>query len=82
MAETIDGAKKLFNDSKLGILAGFIAAELAMGVVEYLGTVDFSTWPTWLSTTAALAVGFITNAIVAWAAPRRRKATPGVGTVS
>lgn len=69
-----DGSKTLFSDSKLGILVGFVVTEIALGIVEWLGTIDFSTWPTWLATTGALLVGFIANAITAWAAKRR--ATP------
>jgi hypothetical protein len=70
---TADGSKTLFNDSRLGILAGFIATQAALGVVEWLGTIDFSTWPTWAATTGALLVGFAVNALTAWAAKRDGK---------
>jgi hypothetical protein len=70
MANTADGSKTLFNDSRLGILAGFVATQIAMGIVEWIGTIDFSTWPTWLATTGALLAGFAVNAITAWAAKR------------
>jgi hypothetical protein len=69
--ETTTGKKKLFRDSKLGIFAGFVAAQAALGVVEWLGTVDFSSLPTWAATSAALGVGAAVNAITAWAAKRR-----------
>jgi hypothetical protein len=35
-----DGSRTLFNDSLLGILAGFVATQAALGVVEWLGTID------------------------------------------
>ncbi len=66
-----DGSKKLFPDSKLGILVGFVATQGALGVVEWLGTVDFSSLPTWAATSAGLAVGAAVNAITAWAAKNR-----------
>lgn len=69
--DAVDGSRRLFADSKLGILAGFVATEAALGVVEWLGTIDFSTLPTWLATSAGLAVGAAVNAITAWAAKRR-----------
>jgi hypothetical protein len=68
-----DGSRTLFNDSLLGILAGFVATQAALGVVEWLGTIDFSTWPTWAATTGALLVGFAIDAITAWAAKRDGK---------
>jgi hypothetical protein len=70
---TADGSKRLFNDSKLGILAGFVATQLALGLVEWIGTIDFSTLPTWLATTGALLAGFAVNALTAWAAKRDGK---------
>ena len=73
--ETETGKKKLFRDSKFGILAGFVAAQAALGVVEMLGSVDFSTLPTWAATSAALAVGAAANALTAWAVKRRKGAT-------
>jgi hypothetical protein len=72
-----DGSRTLFNDSKLGILVGFVVTEAAMGVVEWLGTIDFSTWPTWAATTGALIVGYLANAVTAWAAKRRVGPPPG-----
>jgi hypothetical protein len=71
-----DGSRTLFYDSKLGILFGFIATEAAMGIVEWIGTIDFSTWPTWAATTGALLAGFAVNAITAWAAKRRGGPAP------
>jgi hypothetical protein len=76
-----DGSRKLFNDSKLGILAGFVATQAAMGVVEWLGTIDFSTLPTWLATTGALLAGFAVNAITAWAAKRGATVPAGGDTL-
>lgn len=67
-----DGARKLFPDARLGILLGFVASEASLGVVEWLGTIDFSTLPTWLATSAGLAVGALVNTITAW----RAKHTP------
>jgi type IV secretory pathway TrbD component len=68
---TIDnGKRKLFFDSKVGILAGFVATQVALGIVEWIGTIDFSTLPTWLATSAGLAAGAAVNAITAWAAKR------------
>lgn len=69
--ETATGKRRLFPDSRLGILAGFLSAQAALGVVEWLGTVDFSTWPTWAATTGALLVSHGVNALTAWAAKRR-----------
>jgi hypothetical protein len=68
--EPADGSRRLFPDSRWGILAGFVATQASLGVVEWLGTLDFSTLPTWLATSAGLAVGAAVNAITAWAAKR------------
>lgn len=70
-----DGSKKLFRDSKIGLGVGFIVTEASMGVVEWLGSIDFSTWPTWAATTGALLVGYAANAVTAWASARRKPGT-------
>lgn len=70
-----DGSRRLFNDSRWGILVGLIVTQVALGVVEWLGTIDFSTWPTWAATTGALLVGYAANAITAWAAKRDSRRT-------
>jgi len=69
--ETVSGKRHLFFDSKMGILVGFLATQAAFGVVEWIGTIDFSTLPTWLATTGALLAGYAANAITAWATKRR-----------
>lgn len=68
--ERADGSRRLFNDSKLGILVGLAVSTLSMMLVEWLGTLDFSTLPTWLSTFAAMAAGYVAAAITAWRAKR------------
>lgn len=81
--ETDTGKRKLFPDARLGILVGFLATQAAMGIVEWLGTIDFSTWPTWAATTGALLVGYAVNALTAWAAAHRPAlARRGPGTVA
>lgn len=72
------GAKRLFPDSRLGILVGFVTTQAALGVVEWLGTIDFSSWPTWLATSAGLAAGAGANALTAWAAKRDPRAGGGL----
>lgn len=75
MVETDTGKRKLFPDAKLGILLGFLATQAAMAVVEWAGTIDFSSWPTWAATTGALLVGYGVNALTAWAAKHRPSVT-------
>jgi hypothetical protein len=75
MAETIDGSKDLARDSKAGIAVGALVTTLALAFVEWLGTIDFSTMPTIVSTMGALAAGWVANAITAWAVARRKTAT-------
>jgi hypothetical protein len=70
IVENADGSRKLFNDSKLGIVVGLVVTQAAMGLVEWIGTIDFSTLPTWAATTGALLAGYAANAITAWAAKR------------
>lgn len=73
---TATGARRLFPDTRLGLLVGFVVTQAAMGLVEWLGTIDFSTLPTWLSTTGALLTGYATAALTAWAS-KRHPAAPG-----
>lgn len=75
-----DGSKKLFRDSKIGIGVGFVVTEAAMGVVEWLGSIDFSTLPTWAATTGALLTGYAANAVASWAAARRKSGAVEAGS--
>lgn len=70
MARLANGAKKLYNDSRLGFIVSSAVTVAAMGVVEWIGTIDFSTLPTFFSTLAAVAAGQIAGLITAWAAKR------------
>lgn len=70
MGPLANGAKKLYRDSKLGFVVSSAVTLAALGVVEWLGTIDFSTLPTFFSTVAALAVGQVSGLITAWAAKR------------
>ncbi len=72
--ERADGSQKLFNDSRLGLLANFAVVTLGSMLVEWLGTLDFSTWPTRFSAIAIFLAGALANAITAWLAPRRKAA--------
>jgi len=65
-----DGAKKLYRDSKLGFAVSTVVTTAALSVVEWLGTIDFSTLPTFASTAAAVLVGQLSGVITAWAAKR------------
>ena len=82
MAGLANGARRLFPDSRLGLLVGFVVTQAAMGVVEWAGTIDFSTLPTWAATTAALLVGYGTAALTAWAAKRDPKGTTSSTTTT
>jgi hypothetical protein len=81
---TVTGKKRLFNDSKLGLLANGVVTVAALAVVEWIGTIDFSTMPTIAATLLGPALGMVANAIVSWAAPRDSgtAASPGVTRLS
>jgi uncharacterized membrane protein len=72
----MDGSKTLFNDSKIGLLVNSLVTFAALALVEMLGSIDFSTWPTFLATAGAVLAGLVSNAVAAWAA-KRRPAVPG-----
>ncbi len=66
----VNGARKLYRDSRLGFAADAAVTLLALGVVEWIGTLDFSTLPTFFATIAALVAGKVAGLITAWAAKR------------
>lgn len=67
-----DGSKNLAKESKVGAAVSSLVTVLALGVVEWLGTIDFSTLPTFFATVAALAAGQVAGLISAWATRNRR----------
>lgn len=73
-----DGAQKLYRDSKLGFVVSTAVTTIALGVVEWLGSIDFSTLPTFAATWGAVLAGQLAGVITAWASKR---GTPEVTTL-
>jgi hypothetical protein len=72
-----DGAKRLYDDSKLGFLVSTAVTTVALGLVEWLGSIDFSNLPTFAATWGAVLVGQLSGVITAWAAKRGKPTTAG-----
>jgi hypothetical protein len=66
IVDNADGSNKLHNDSLKGIIAGLLTTFGLGGLVEMVGTLDFSTVSTFLSTGGVIAAGYLVNAFFAW----------------
>lgn len=64
------GAGELTRDSKFGNIVNGVVTVAALGVVELLGSVDFSTLPTFVATVAAPIAGLIAGLITSKVLPR------------
>jgi hypothetical protein len=51
-----DGSKSLAKESKVGVLVSFVTTAAVTGAIGYLGNLDLSTLPGWLTATATAAV--------------------------
>lgn len=65
-----DGAGVLGRDSKFGNIVNGVVTVAALGLVELLGSIDFSTLPTFLATVAAPVAGLIAGLITSKVLPR------------
>lgn len=67
---TGDGRGTVGFDAKVGLLVNAVITAAGLGVVEFLGTLDFSTLPTFAATLAPVAVGLVANWITTRFLPR------------
>lgn len=72
MTTTQDGTGKgiVGFDAKIGLLVNGLVTAAGLAVVEFLGTLDFSTMPTFFATLAPVAVGMVANFITTKFLPR------------
>lgn len=72
MTTTQDGTGKgvVGFDAKVGIAVNAVITAAGLAVVEFLGSLDFSTLPTFAATLAPVAVGLIANFITTKFLPR------------
>lgn len=61
-----DGSKSLAKESKVGIATTLVLTSLATGAIGYLGNLDLSTLPGWLTATATTAVASVVGLLSAY----------------
>jgi hypothetical protein len=61
-----DGSKSLAPESKVGIATTLVLTSLATGAIGYLGDLDLSTLPGWLTATATTAVASVIGLLGAY----------------
>lgn len=66
-----NGSKSLARESKIGQTVTFVLTTLALGAAGYLGQLDLSTLPGWLTATAGAAVSTAIGVLTAWASRNR-----------
>ncbi len=71
-----DGKGVLGRDGFLGNLTGAAVTVAGLALVEWLGTIDFSTLPTFFATVAAPAAGLVAGWITTKVLPRYGRRTP------
>jgi hypothetical protein len=72
MTSTQDGTGKgtVGFDAKVGLLVNAVITVVGLALVEWLGSLDFSTLPTFVATLAPVAIGLVANFITTKVLPR------------
>jgi hypothetical protein len=71
--ERKDGRGFLGFDSLVGNTVNGVVTVAGLAVVEWLGTIDFSTLPTFFATIAAPAAGYVAGLITSKVLPRFKR---------
>lgn len=66
-----DGSKSLAKESKVGIAVSFLLTGVATGAIGYLGDLDLSTLPGWVTSTATAAVAAVVGLLTAYVKKNR-----------
>lgn len=61
-----DGSKSLAKESKAGALVQFVLTAVVTGLIGWLGNLDLSTLPGWLTATATAGVAALIGLGSAW----------------
>lgn len=69
-SEKAAGAGELPRDGKIGNIVNGVVTVVGLGVVEWLGSIDFSTLPTFVATVAAPVAGLIAGLVTTKILPR------------